>query len=195
MFAEIKNLSLDERPQRLAEVVHEFQKDKSGAEYIDHPKRVAQNAKILATRLTLESKLIESALAVAWLHDVIEDSADEPLGAVTEKDLIDMGFSSETIGAVVLLTRIKGEKDKSAYYRRLNNNHLARLVKIADVADNRNFERRADLSPSDASYFERKYAHALELLQLNETELEFYEKRIHLPIVLNQQAEEELAGL
>jgi len=195
VFAEIKNLPLDERPQRLAEVVHEFQKDKSGAEYIDHPKRVAQNAKILATRLTLESKYIESALAVAWLHDVIEDSADEPLGAVTEKDLIDMGFSSETIGAVVLLTRIKGEKDKSAYYRRLNNNPLARLVKIADVADNRNFERRADLSPSDASYFERKYAHALELLQLNETELEFYENRIHLPIVLDQQAEEELAGL
>jgi (p)ppGpp synthase/HD superfamily hydrolase len=192
---QLLELPLNERPQCLAELVHEVQTDKSGAQYIDHPRRVAQNARLLATLLNLETAFTHAALAVAWLHDVIEDSGDQPFGDVTASNLEELGFSAETIAAVVLLTRVHGERDEDAYYHRINENQLARLVKIADVADNRNFERRAELSASDTAYFERKYGNALELLDLNDVESAFYQKRIQLPTLLDGLGEAELLGL
>lgn len=192
---QLLELPLSERPQALAELVHEFQKDKSGAKYIVHPRRVAENSRLLARLLNLDRSYSDSAVAIAWLHDVIEDSEDQPFGAVTATNLEELGISVEIIAAVLLLTRVPGERDKDAYYHRINENNLARLVKIADIADNRNLERRAELGASDAAYFERKYGHALDLMNLNQIEQAFYQKRIQLPTLLDEPSEAELLGL
>jgi len=191
----IARLPVNDRPEMIARKAHEFQKDKSGAAYIQHPARVAQNAKMLALFLGLQKSEVELAQSIAWLHDVIEDSASEPFGQVTAEDLLNWGISGEIVGSVKLLTRVKGERDKSAYYIRLLDNPLARLVKIADIADNRNLERRSALSPSDARYLEQKYAHALSILELSPMEETFYQKRIQSPCVLEDYQEAALSGL
>ena len=191
----IARLPVNDRPEMIARKAHEFQKDKSGAAYIQHPARVAQNAKMLASFLGLQKSEVELAQSIAWLHDVIEDSASEPFGQVTAEDLLNWGISEEIVGSVKLLTRVKGERDKSAYYIRLLDNPLARLVKIADIADNRNLERRAALSPSDARYLEQKYSHALSILELSPMEETFYQKRIQSPCVLEDYQEAALSGL
>jgi len=191
----IARLPVNDRPEMIARKAHEFQKDKSGAAYIQHPARVAQNAKMLALFLGLQKSEVELAQSIAWLHDVIEDSASEPFGQVTSEDLLNWGISVEIVGSVKLLTRVKGERDKSAYYIRLLDNPLARLVKIADIADNRNLERRSALSPSDARYLEQKYSHALSILELSPMEETFYQKRIQSPCVLEDYQEAALSGL
>jgi len=195
LFKTVFDLPVNERPKKIAELVHAVQQDKSGAAYIEHPAHVTQNAKMLAIRLGLTQTETEAAIAIAWLHDVIEDSGDQPCGPVSQQDLSNLGISTEILTAVNLLTRVRGERDKSAYYIRLLDNPLARLVKIADIADNRNLERRSTLSASDAQYLEQKYSHALSILELSPVEETFYQKRMQSPCVLEDYQEAALSGL
>ncbi|MFO1446665.1 MAG: hypothetical protein U1F61_00700 [Opitutaceae bacterium] len=70
-----------------------------------------------------------SAEAVAWLHDVLEDT---PL---TVEDLRRRGIPDEVVGAVSLLTKGEG-CDYGAYLARVRDHPLARKVKIADMLAN-----------------------------------------------------------
>lgn len=90
-----------------------------------HTVRVVEN---------LGSDATDEELAVAWLHDVVEDSEVAPV------DLSDIGFSSDVVHAVQLLSRSYGS-DYGAYKRALLDapgeaGRLARKVKLADAREN-----------------------------------------------------------
>ncbi|MCU1655423.1 MAG: phosphohydrolase [Pseudonocardiales bacterium] len=129
---------------------HAGQVDKSGAEYIAHPRRVAHR---LGTRAAGDEYI-----AVAWLHDVVEQAS------VTLDDLFAVGFSTEVIDAVNALTRRPGERDPVDYYRRVVANKIALAVKLADIEDNRDPRRLRLLPVETAERLSRKYAHAVALL-------------------------------
>lgn len=103
----------------IARAAHAGQKDTvTGADYITHIERV------VALMLTDEEK------AVAWLHDVIEDTT------VTVDVLKKVGICPRVIAAVVTLTR----HQQQPYERYIDdiidsNDVLAQAVKLADLAD------------------------------------------------------------
>jgi (p)ppGpp synthase/HD superfamily hydrolase len=125
----------------LAKVAHEGQTDKTGAPYIDHPRRVAERLR------SNEGK------QVGWLHDVLEDTP------VTVEHLRELGFSKHVVEAVVLLTRKKGVTSDE-YYAAIKEVRLARLAKLADIDDNTDPERTKKLTSRDRVRLEKKYADA-----------------------------------
>lgn len=130
----------------VATIAHEGQTDKNGAPYIGHPERVAGYV------TTDEEK------AVAWLHDVIEDTA------VTAEDLLELGFSHRIVNAVVLLTRRKGVSSEE-YYAAIRKDPLALAGKKADIKDNTSPERVKLLPKETQERLAKKYSKALSLLQ------------------------------
>lgn len=62
--------ALIDRAHSMATAAHEGQTDKAGAPYIDHPRRVA-----IRVHQYAPEEHSEAAQAVAWLHDVVEDSS------------------------------------------------------------------------------------------------------------------------
>ena len=131
--------------EQLARRAHEGQVDKAGLPYIDHPRRVAARVAELGGP--------PEAIAAAWLHDVVEDTA------TTLDDLRAAGFGERVVATVDALTRRPDEGE--AYYRRVAAEELAVLVKQADIWDNTNPERLARLTTSDRDWLEHKYRHAL----------------------------------
>ena len=61
--------TLKDRARDIATRAHRGQTDKTGADYIDHPRRVAER-----TRHYAAADQQEAAQVVAWLHDVVEDT-------------------------------------------------------------------------------------------------------------------------
>ena len=70
-----------------------------------------------------------TAQIVALLHDVVEDSV------LTLGDLADKGFDRSVLNAVDCLSRRSGEP-YGDYIERVATDHLAREVKLSDLADN-----------------------------------------------------------
>ncbi len=150
------------RARRLAVPAHAGQPDKSGAPYWRHPMRVARNVQILYPDAP------DEAVAVAWLHDVLEDTE------WTEDALRKMGFSHEEVDpkvdpvadAVLLLTRTKSVPDDAYYAAIRSAGGLALKVKHADITDNLDEERLSLLAPELAAKLRAKYAKALDALGL-----------------------------
>lgn len=134
--------------ERLARRAHEGQVDKAGLPYIEHPRRVAERVAEVDGR--------GAAIAAAWLHDVVEDTA------TSFDDLRDAGFGEDVVAAVDALTRRPGEGE--AYYARVASDVLAVVVKKADIWDNTNPDRLAKLAADERDWLERKYRHALEAI-------------------------------
>jgi len=126
--------------------------DKAGRPYIEHVARVAA-----AVSDDPEAE------AVAWLHDVLEDCADEFKNALLH------GFPVSTFYAVKALTRYKGASDRK-YYAGIRGNPLALRVKLADIADNADEARLALLDEKTAARLRRKYAKAIATLTAPEAE-------------------------
>lgn len=84
--------------------------------YITHPEAVAN---------LVEQ---EKEKVVAWLHDVVEDTP------ITLSDLMD-SFPTDIVSAVDAITK-RGNEDYDKYIRRVGNNPLSRVVKIADITHN-----------------------------------------------------------
>lgn len=103
----------------LAARAHEGQVDKQGEPYILHPLRV-----MLAV-----ASHGEDAMAVAVLHDVLEDT---DYGVA---DLIAADMPERVIVAVQAVSKIPSE-DYMDFIARAANNHLGRIVKKADIRDN-----------------------------------------------------------
>ena len=123
---------------------HEGQLDKAGKPYIEHPRTVAD---------AVEDDV---AKAVAWLHDVVEDTS------MTFDDLQAAGIASEVINHLRLLTH-----DKSVpymeYIAALKNDPVAREVKLADLRHNSDLSRLNTITDKDRERLV-KYQQALELL-------------------------------
>ena len=106
--------------------------------YFEHPKRVVQ--------------LVEGDLelqAVAWLHDVLEDTE------WTSADLFKYGVTFSVVQSVELLTRGK-DVSYSDYLTWLKGNYSATRVKIADMV--------ANLTDNPSEKQVVKYTRALQFL-------------------------------
>ena len=105
--------------QRVARRAHAGQTRRDGVTpYVQHPEAVA-------SRVGDDPQ----GVAVAWLHDVLEDTA------VTEDDLRAEGFPPAVVDAVAALTKREGVS-YDAYLRGVAALPLARVVKVADMLSN-----------------------------------------------------------
>ncbi|TFV56380.1 HD domain-containing protein [Mycobacterium sp. PS03-16] len=141
MAFELSDEALVSRADEIAEKAHQGQLDKIGRPYIDHPRRVA------ARLDTADAK------AAALLHDVIEDSE------LTAADLRAEGIPRRVVDAVVLLTRCADVPD-AVYYRRILGDELAHVVKLADLADNTDPRRLAQIGEPLRTALREKYRNA-----------------------------------
>jgi (p)ppGpp synthase/HD superfamily hydrolase len=126
--------------EQIARHAHAGQTEEStGDPYVYHLQRVAA--------------LVEgdAAKAVAWLHDVIEDTA------VTAGDLVMAGIPLDVLEAVVVLTRTE-EETYADYIAEIetSGNPLALAVKIADLKDH--------LRPTCPARLRPRYERALQHL-------------------------------
>ncbi len=119
-----------ERAIQIAAIAHQGQVDKAGEPYILHPLRVM-------LRVTGEAARI-----AAVLHDVVEDSE------ITLANLAAEGFDQTVLDAVAALTKHPGES-RLAAARRAAQNPLARMVKLADNAENMDISRIANPTEQD----------------------------------------------
>jgi (p)ppGpp synthase/HD superfamily hydrolase len=158
----------------IAILAHDGQVDKGGAPYIGHPYRVADKISALARFSNLNETQLEAAREAAWLHDVIEDAG------VTQKELREAGISELAIEVIELLTRDEHNPERSGdtYYRNIKAHPVARVVKIADIADNSNHSRKAQMLANGKSVKPGKYEHALAMLELTADEQEWFDKDI-----------------
>lgn len=132
----------------VATAAHAGQVDKIGEAYIGHPGRVA--AAVAAEGLPAE------CVAVAWLHDVVEDTA------ITLDDLAEV-FPPAVVTAVEAISKRRSEPF-AAYYERVKANDLAMVVKWHDVADNADPRRLAKVAPDTRDRLRAKYERARALL-------------------------------
>lgn len=130
---------------------HDAQTDMANKPYTSHLRRVA--APFMAG-----THKWETAAAVAWLHDIVEDTD------CTLADLHELGFSDDIIHAVDAITQREGE-DLEAYWSRCKANPIARAVKVkGDIPDNSDPMRLEHLPPHLQKKLTLKYARALEVL-------------------------------
>ena len=129
----------------IATEAHAGQTDKAGAPYISHPLRV------------MRAQESDEARIVAVLHDVVEDCP-----GWTFERLKAEGFSTAVIEALRLVTKIEGESYE-AFVQRAAGNPISRAVKLADLEDNMDLSRIAQVTDRDIERVE-KYRRALEFL-------------------------------
>lgn len=154
---------------RLAEFAHFHQKDKSGADYIEHPKRVLANVQAQGAMPYVQMAAI--------LHDVTEDtpftpemliSLGVPEAAVEIVRLVDRDESARLWWKVTTMPPTREELVKSLqdkfYYEQIRRNPGAEQVKLADIGDNLQPWRLAYLPESTQERLRAKYAKAIELL-------------------------------
>ena len=125
-----------EKALRIALEAHENQTDRYGAPYILHPLRVMMT-------VTDETEKI-----VAILHDVIEDSS------WTREMLLKEGFEPLIVSSIEALSKTPGE-DYMEYIRRTAVNSITIHVKLADLSDNMDLTRCAELTRDDLQRFNR----------------------------------------
>jgi (p)ppGpp synthase/HD superfamily hydrolase len=162
----------------IAILAHDGQVDKGKAPYIGHPHRVADKISALARFSNLNETQLEAAREAAWLHDVIEDAG------VTQKELREAGISELAIEVIELLTRDKHNPERrgDTYYRNIKAHPVARVVKIADIADNSNLSRIGKLKSMGIVLDETKYPHALEMIGLSKDEQKWFDKDIQVVV-------------
>lgn len=138
-------MSTLERAIAVAAKAHEGQHDKGGTAYILHPLRVMLRVQTTEQRI------------VAVLHDVLEDTS------MSLADLAREGFALKILAAVLALSR-RDDESYEAFVARLGGDPLARVVKLADLADNSDLSRIAIPGPEDLARLQR-YQQASAYLQ------------------------------
>ncbi len=119
-----------EKALAIATEAHKGQRDKGGADYIGHPKRVAVRCESDEERI------------VALLHDTIEDTY------VTADYLRENGFPEEIVEAVLSVTRNE-EETYEEFVKRAKQNPIGRNVKKHDLEDNMDITRLPELTAKD----------------------------------------------
>ena len=128
-----------ELSRRIASKAHAGQARRGGAPAINHASAVAGRV-----------RGDDEAEAVAWLHDVLEDTE------WSRDDLWAEDIPEKIINAVQILTHPKHEPYID-YINRVKTNALARKVKLADIQSN------LEDSPSERQ--KEKYTKALKILK------------------------------
>ena len=123
--------ALISRAEALATRAHAGQVDKAGTAYIEHPRAVAR----IVQR---DHPGQAAAIAIAWLHDVVEDTD-------VELDTIRADFGDEIANGV-------------------DANRLALAVKRADIENNTDPARTALLESATRARLAAKYEHAIAVL-------------------------------
>ena len=121
---------------QIALQAHKGQLDKAGEPYILHPLRIM-------CRMNNETEQI-----VAVLHDIVEDT-DWTLEMLRER-----GFSEEIITAVDGLTKREGEP-YDLLIDRARSSALTKKIKIADLEDNMDVRRFAQVAEKDLERFQK----------------------------------------
>ncbi len=116
---------IEKKALEIATKAHKGQVDKAGVDYIEHPKAVARRCSTAEGRIA------------ALLHDTIEDTE------VSAEELIESGIPEEIVKAVVLVTKDRKDPDYSyeTYLKRIKENPIARMVKMADLLHNMDLSR------------------------------------------------------
>lgn len=120
------------RAEIVARMAHRGQIDKSGNDYTEHLRAVAE---ITANFLNPFWEGFEDAVVAAWLHDTVEDT---PLSL---SDLRELGFSEVSVVAVGLLTVAEGIENHDENLVRTRKAEglagmVARVVRRADIKHN-----------------------------------------------------------
>jgi hypothetical protein len=137
------------KAEMVARWFHAGQTDMASKPYVEHLARVARPFSYPAFPV---------AEAVAWLHDVVEDTD------CTLTDLEELGFSDEIVTAVQAITQDKGEPLED-YWLRVRANPIARAVKVkGDIPDNSDPMRLEHLPPHLQEKLVLKYQRAMEFL-------------------------------
>jgi (p)ppGpp synthase/HD superfamily hydrolase len=150
---DMDNASVIDAARSIATAAHIGQVDKTGHSYIEHPTRVAERVVALFPDAPPE------VVAAALLHDVIEDTP------VIDSDLIAAGIPASVVEAVEAVTKREGEPVER-YFARVRSNPWAVMVKTADIADNTDPARVAQLDPETRDRLHTKYTRARALLHL-----------------------------
>ena len=136
--------TLETIAKQIAIKAHQGQFDKADQPYITHPEFVASQV------------TGDEAKAVAWLHDVVEDTP------VTFDDLRTAGLSEVVIAGVDAITK-RDNEDYEIYLERVAANPLARAVKLADLTHNMDTSRLKVITEKTKERLE-KYRWAFEKL-------------------------------
>lgn len=136
----------------ISRLVHDGQKDLSGADFYTHPQTVAE----------LVYGYGVNHYIVALLHDTLEDCPDKITAS-----FIRSNFGDDIADAVVAITRNDGEKYFD-YIVRCSQNPLAKVVKIADIRHN---SWKCRFTGSDKAYvgLMKRYRKALNMLGVQES--------------------------
>jgi len=114
-------ISLVKTSEEIARFYHDGQKRWGGEPYIIHPMGVYENVKkTFPNRYALH--------CVAWLHDIIEDTAYS-VKALNEE------FPQEIVDGIIAITQNDNE-DYDIYVQRAKKNKIARIVKVFDIQNN-----------------------------------------------------------
>ena len=113
---------LTKKALKLCFEAHKNQVDKTGLPYVFHPFHLA------------EQMLDEISTICALLHDVVEDTD------YTFNDILSMGFPQEVIDVLLLLTH-EDNIPYMEYVEKINENPIAKQVKLADLRHNSDLTR------------------------------------------------------
>ena len=133
-----------EKAISIALQAHQGQRDRYGNPYILHPLHLMGQMDTDVERMA------------AVLHDVVEDSE------ITISDLHAAGFPAQVTEAVHLLTHDDAHSYEE-YVRRLQDNDLARKIKVADLEHNMDLRRMDRVREKDLSRLQ-KYRDAWSIL-------------------------------
>jgi (p)ppGpp synthase/HD superfamily hydrolase len=133
-----------EKALKLALEIHTGQVDKAGKPYILHPLR-------LMSKFSTDDEMI-----TALMHDDVED------GDITLADLEELGFNKYVVSAIDCLTK-RDNESYEAFISRINQNSLAKKIKIEDLKDNMDLTRLDSISDKDIARV-KKYHKALSVL-------------------------------
>lgn len=141
----------------IAARAHRDQVDKSGMPYITHPARIAAN-------VTRDGGTQE-AIAVAWLHDVIEDtdlSVDEIMAGFDPESFDEDSITRIRLG-VIAITALPNER-RTEYYARVMTSAEATHAKEWDVHDNTDPDRSGGLDENTRARHAIKYPEARRIM-------------------------------
>jgi len=142
------------RAHDVAVRAHMDQTDKAGHAYIGHPSRVAA---YLATSHGPQPAAPPEVVAAGWLHDVVEDTT------TTLEDLLKMGIPADVVAIVDAVTRRPGET-LAEYAIRIATSPSAVMVKRADLRDNADGRRMAQLDQATRTRLTLQYRQFVQLL-------------------------------